>query len=131
MCRVLEVSEPGYWAWKRRPESARQREMERLRQQVRRSFEASRRTYGSPRVHADLKSRGKRAGRHRVARLMRLEGLSARRRRRKVRTTVAGETFVPNVLDRRFAQPEKNRAWAADLTYLATKEGFLYSSIGV
>ena len=129
MCRVLEVSEAGYWAWKRRPEGARKQEQNRLRGAVRQSFEASRRTYGSPRVHADLKSAGVRAGRHRVARLMRLEGLSARRRNRKVRTTVAGETFAPNVLDRRFTQPEKNRAWAADLTYLATKEGFLYLAV--
>lgn len=129
MCGVLEVSESGYWAWKRRPESVRQQEQARLRLSVRRAFEASRRTYGSPRVHADLKSAGERAGRHRVARLMRLEGLSARRRQRKVRTTVPGGLWAPNVLDRRFMQPQKNRAWAADLTYLATKEGFLYLAV--
>jgi transposase InsO family protein len=93
--------------------------------------EESRRTYGSPRVHAELRFRGRAVGLHRVERLMRAAGIRARRKRRFVRTTTpdASLPVAPNVLDRDFQAHLPNRVWSTDITYLPTREGWLYLAV--
>ena len=104
MCRVLGVSPAGFYAAQRRPPSARAQRDQTLLGPIRDAYKRSRRRYGSPRVHAELQETGERVGRKRVARLMREDGLVARRRRRWVRTTDSGHTapIAPNVLARQF-----------------------------
>jgi putative transposase len=131
MCRVLRVSRSGFYATQRRAPSARARADARLQAEVRAVHALSRRTYGSPRVHAELRARGRRTSRKRIARLMRAEGLAARRRRRHRVTTRSrhGHPVAPNVLARRFAVGAPNQAWAGDITYLPTREGRLYLAV--
>jgi putative transposase len=132
MCRALDVSPSGFYAAARRAPSARAVVDEQLGVAIRVAHRASRRTYGSPRVHAELRAHGLRCGRKRVARLMREAGLVAKRRRRqRPRTTESRHTHAvaPNVLDRRFTVAEigaPDRVWAADITYLPAREGWLY-----
>lgn len=129
MCGALGVSRGGFYEWMQRPESMRSREDRRLVVQIRTSFEQSDRTYGSPRVWEDLREWGYRCGRHRVARLMRAEGLQGRRKRRRlpIDPGIRREcTIAPNVLDRQFEADAPNRRWVADFTYVWTAEGWLY-----
>ena len=129
MCGALGVSRGGFYEWMQRPESTRSREDRQLVVQIRTSFEQSDRTYGSPRVWEDLREWGYHCGRHRVARLMRAEGLQGRRKRRQLPTDtgVRSEcTIAPNVLDRRFEAEGPNRRGVADFTYVWTAEGWLY-----
>jgi putative transposase len=129
MCGALGVSRGGFYEWMQRPESRRSREDRALVVQIRTSFEQSDRTYGSPRVWGDLREWGYRCGRHRVARLMRAEGLQGRHKRRRlpIDTGVRPEcTIAPNVLDRQFTADAPNRRWVADFTYVWTAEGWLY-----
>jgi len=131
LCDVLEVSPSGYYAWQGRPESQRCREDRSLEAQVRTIFEESRRTYGSPRVLAELQERGMRVSRKRVARLMRSSGLRSRRRKKFRVTTRAhpGRPVAPNRLGRRFRVTALNRVWLGDITYIATREGWLYLAV--
>lgn len=135
MCRALEVSRSGFYAAQRRRASVRAKRDEELRTQVRVIHQASRRTYGSPRVHAELQAQGERCGRKRIARLMRQEGLRVKvRRRMRPTTTDSKHTHgvAPNLLDRRFAVTEieaTNRVWVGDITYVPTREGWLYLAI--
>ena len=134
MCRALAVAPSGFYAAQRRAPSARATADEALRVHVRAAHTQSRRTYGAPRVHQELRAQGTRVARKRVARLMREEGLRARRRRRAVHTTHSahGEPVAPNHLARRFAVPEingVNRVWASDITYVPTREGWLYLAV--
>ncbi|RKH15839.1 IS3 family transposase [Corallococcus praedator] len=131
LCRVLEVSRAGYYAWEGREASARQKANAALAEQIRRVHQDSRRTYGSPRVRAELKAQGQHVGRHRVARLMREAGLRARRRRRFVHTTDSkhGLPVAPNVLARDFNPPKSNQAWVTDITYVPTREGWVYLAV--
>jgi putative transposase len=119
MCAVLEVSASGYYAWRGRPESARARGNRAvLVDAIRRVHADSRRRYGSPRVHAALRAEGSRAGRNRVARLMRRHGIRARCRRR-FRTTTDGNhalPLAPNLLARQFTAAAPNQVWLADIT---------------
>jgi len=128
MCRCLEVSRAGYYAWRGRPPSSRSTEDARLRVAIGVSHAASRGTYGSPRVHRDLRDQGRRVSRKRVARLMKDAGLAGRHKRR-FRTTTDSKHSRPiaaNVLMRQFDVEAINVAWATDLTYLATLDGWLY-----
>ena len=135
MCRALEVSRSGFYAAGRRAASARAQRDEELRRQVRVIHQASRRTYGSPRVHAELQAQGERCGRKRIARLMRQEGLRVKGRRRWRPTTTDSKhphRVAPNLLDRRFAPQQieaRNRVWAGDITYVPTRQGWLYLSV--
>jgi putative transposase len=131
MCRVLEVSRAGYYASRRRPESRRVRANRQLVARIREVYEESRRTYGSPRVHAELRVDGHEVGRHRVARLMRTEGLIARAKRRFRVTTQSNhkEPVARNVLSRNFDVSEPNRVWTGDITYLPTADGWLYLAV--
>ena len=128
LCDVLEVSRSGYYAWSRRPEPARALSDAQLKRQIAAAHLKSRSTYGSPRVHAELRSKGVRIGKKRVARLMREEGIKARQKRRFRRTTDSNHTnpIAPNVLERKFETAAPNKAWVTDVTYIATDEGWLY-----
>ncbi|WP_095989804.1 IS3 family transposase [Cystobacter fuscus] len=131
MCEQLSVSRSGYYAWQRRPESARQASDRVLAEEVARVHQESRRTYGSPRVHAELRTRGQRVSRKRVVRLMRAQGLAARRRRRYVTTTDSRHRrpVAPNVLARDFSPAQPNTSWVTDITYVDTREGWLYLAV--
>jgi len=131
MCRVLEVSASGYYAWRRRMISARSREDQGLRQTIRAIHARSRQTYGSPRIHAELKEEGTRVGRKRVARLMRELGLAGVSRRKSVRTTRRDPAArpAPDLVERNFAASKPNQLWVADITYIPTLAGFLYLAV--
>lgn len=112
MCQVLNVSPSGYHAWRRRPESRRAGQDRQLLAEIRAVHQASRQTYGSPRVHAELRAQGRPVGRHRVVWLMRQSGLQARRRRRYRQTTTSQHPhpIAANVLKRQFMVEHPNRA---------------------
>lgn len=131
MCRVLEVSRSGYYDWLRRPESRRSREDRALLVHIRASHKRSRGTYGSPRVHKDLVSQGHVAGRGRIARLMRLDGIRGVTKRRYVVTTDSDHrlSVVPNILERRFEVAAPNEVWTGDITYIPTRDGWLYLAV--
>lgn len=131
LCRVMEVSRSGYYAWTKRGESARARSDRALLDEVREVFHESHRLYGWPRVHAALKARGRRVSGKRVARLMRENGLEARRRKpyRKSRKA-AHFPMAPNLLDRRFSDvTAPGDVWVGDVTYIRTGEGWLYLAV--
>jgi len=127
LCRVLQVSTAGFYAWCRRKPSRRSREDAALKVHVRASFEAGRKKYGSPRIYQVLHSQHG-IGRRRVARLMREDGLFARRKRRFVCTTDSkhSHAVAPNLLARDFTAPAPDRIWVTDITYIWTREGWLY-----
>ncbi len=131
MCRVLDVSTSGYYAWRRRKISVRSREDEDLRRRIRAIHDRSRQTYGSPRIHAELKEEGTRIGRKRVARLMNESGLAGVSRRRSVRTTRRDPAArpAPDLVDRKFVANGPNQLWVADITYIPTLAGFLYLAV--
>lgn len=134
MCAALAVAPSGFYAAQQRPPSARATADAALRLEIQAAHAQSHRTYGAPRVHQELRAQGTRVARKRVARLMRADGLVARRRRRTVRTTDSthGEPVAPNHLARRFAVPDingVNRVWASDITYVPTREGWLYLAV--
>ncbi len=130
MCRTLGVSRSGYYDWKDRPPSRRSREDAALTERIREIHHRSRATYGSPRVHAELRAIGVRCSRKRVARLMRKEGLKGCLRGRKKRTTRRDGSAVPapDLVHRNFTAIAPDHRWVADITYVKTDEGFLYLS---
>jgi transposase InsO family protein len=127
LCRVLEVSTAGFYAWCRRKPSRRARVGAALKVHVRASFNAGRKKYSVPRIHADLREEHG-VGRRRVARLICEEGLFARRKRRFVCTTDSthDHPVAPNLLERDFTAAQPNRVWVTDITYVWTAEGWLY-----
>ena len=133
MCRLLGVSRSGYYAAHRRGACQRTRQDHRLRLEIAAIHRQSRQRYGSPRVHAELKARGIRCARKRVERLMREAGLRARctrRRHHPIRAEPRAMPQVPNRLERRFAaQGSPDRVWVSDLTYIPTREGWLYLAV--
>jgi putative transposase len=131
LCRVLEVSASGYYAWRKEPQSCRKRENLRLITHIRAVHEESRKTYGSPRIHAELCDRGMRCGENRVARLMREEGIAAKHKKKHKATTDSNHQLpvAENKLNRSFDVATPNTAWAADLTYIWTAEGWLYLAV--
>ena len=128
MCRMLGVSRSGYYDWKSRPPSSRSRENATLTSKIHEIHRRSRESYGSPRIHAELRALGAHCGRKRVARLMREARLQGCMRGRKKRTTRQSGRSVPakDLLQRSFAATEVDKIWVADITYVATREGFLY-----
>ncbi len=127
MCRMLGVSRSGYYGWRDRSSSVRNREDAALTQKIRKIHERSRRTYGSPRVHAELRALGTRCGRKRVERLMRQAGLQGCMRGRRKGTTRRGKRApAEDLVKRNFRATEVDRIWVADITYVGTQEGFLY-----
>ena len=131
MCRLLRVSASGYYAWRTRPESARAQRDRELMPRIRRVFEASKGVYGSPRVHAELAAEGVVVSRNKVARLMRLERLRGCPKRR-FRTTTQRDPAHPvakNLLQQNFEAQAPNQRWASDITYISTKQGWLYLAV--
>jgi putative transposase len=128
LCRLAGVAASGFYAWLRRGPGRRAGEDAGLAARIAAIFEASRRTYGSPRIHAELREDGVRIGRGRVARLMRRGGLTAARRRRVPRTTDSrhDHPVAPNLLGRNFAADRPDTVWLADISYIPTGEGWMY-----
>jgi putative transposase len=129
LCRLLGVSRSGYYAWRGRPPSERARFDAVLSEKIETIHRNSRATYGVPRVHAELAAIGIRCSRKRVARLMRRAKLRGCLRGRRIRTTHRAahqRVAAPDLVGRNFAAEEPDRLWVADITYVRSKEGFLY-----
>lgn len=137
MCRVLEVSKAGYYAWRGRPLCERVQENSVLSAAIRTIHQQVKGRYGSPRVHQELRALGLPCGKDRVARLMRADGLKAKSARhfRVTTNSVHAASVAPNVLDRQFSLAtnpqlaDPDRVWAADITYIPTAEGWLYLAV--
>ena len=133
MCRVLEVSKAGYYAWRARPLCDRVKDDRALTARIREIQKEVKGCYGSPRTHQELKALGFKCGKHKVARLMQRAGIKAKSAR-KFRVTTQSEhahPIAPNLLDRKFSVEDhkRERAWAADITYVPTREGWLYLAV--
>lgn len=131
LCRVLGLARSGYYRWKKQPTNKRVEQDATLWAQITTIFRDSRRTYGSPRVHASLRAQGIRCSKKRVARLMRKSALVACRKRRHVHTTDShhSEPIAANELARNFQTSAPNQVWVADITYLPTRQGWLYLAV--
>jgi len=128
MCRVFRVSSSSYYEWVARPESARDADNRRLLDRIMRIHEESRRTYGVRRIRAGLLAEGEKCSKNRVARLMKENDISSKRKR-KFRVTTDSRHSYPvaeNLLDRQFEVSEPDRVWVSDITYIPTDEGWLY-----
>ncbi|MGB0747509.1 MAG: IS3 family transposase [Magnetospiraceae bacterium] len=131
MNRVLSISKSWFYQWSRQaPErAARRSKDERLLSHIRRIFKASRRTYGSPRVHQALRDEGILVSKHRVAKLMKINGIRPRKRKKRVPVTTDSRhdyRIAPNLLERNFQASAPDTVWLADITYVPTDEGWLY-----
>jgi transposase InsO family protein len=128
MCKALNVSPSGYYAWRKRPVSAREMANRELVKKIEVVYNDSYETYGSPRVSFELKAQGETCSENRVARLMRLRGLQARQVRRYKSTTRRNKKHpvAPNILKRDFAAERPDQKWLTDITYIPTREGWLY-----
>jgi putative transposase len=132
MARVLGVSAAGFYAWQDRPPSAYAQADAALLARVRTVHATSRQTYGARRVHADLRHRGERHGRKRIARLMRQAGLVGASHRHGGPTTTRRDNDArpaPDLVDRNFTASGLNQLWVADIIYVPTAAGFLYLAI--
>jgi transposase InsO family protein len=132
MCQVLEVSVSGYYASRGRTPSQRERENRRLLDQIKKVHADSRRIYGSPRVHAELRKQGIHCNKKRVERLMRTHKIRGKQRgRRRVKTTDSAHNLpvAPNLLNRQFEAEAPNQKWVTDITYIPTKQGWLYLAV--
>jgi len=131
LCTVLGVSRSGYYAWIGRPEPARTMEDAHLAVEIAAAHKRSRASYGSPRVHRDLRAKGLRVSRKRVERLMRDRGIQARRKKRFRHTTDSkhANPIAPNVLARNFEVKAPNAVWVTDVTCVWTDEGWVYLAV--
>jgi transposase InsO family protein len=128
-CRVLAVSRSGYYKWRRRPVSERAKRRESLTAQIRKFHVGHHASYGSPRVFRELRARGEAVNEKTVAKVMRAAGIRAKSQRKfRVTTTDSNHTqpVAENVLNREFTAEKRNQKWVADITYIATLEGWLY-----
>jgi len=129
MGQILGVSRSGYYAWHSRPDSRRTQANQRLLVRIREEYQLSRKTYGSPRIHVALRGKGVTCSKKRVARLMRLDRIAARKASRRLpRTTQRDPKAMPapNLLNQDFSSPAPDRKWISDITYINTAEGWLY-----
>jgi len=131
MCRVLEVSTSGYYAWLKREPSLREKADKKVTAKIRESHTRSRGTYGAPRIHADLAAEGIKVGVKRVARLMKAAGLEGVSRRRGTRTTRRDESSkkAADLVNREFTADRPNQLWVADITYIPTWADFLFLAV--
>jgi transposase InsO family protein len=131
LCRVMQVSQSGYYAWRKRPECRRSQEDRVLLVQIKSFFEQSRRTYGSPRIYRDFQESGIACGRRRIERLMHQNGIRPEPVRRFVATTDSKHALpvAQNLLDRQFGAPQADSRWNCDITYVWTREGWLYLAV--
>ena len=131
MSKVLKVSRSGYYAWLRRPMSRREKNNRYLIERIRNIYEQRKRVYGCLRITAELKDQGFNCSKNRVARLMRKQGITARTKRR-FRVTTNSNHKLPvanNLVEMQFNPEQKNRLWTTDITYIWTREGWLYLSV--
>lgn len=128
MCRVLDVSESGYHAWRKRPPSKLALSNARLEVEIKAAHERTRQTYGPERLQADLADNGVQVGISRIKRIRKKLGLCCRQKRKFKATTDSKHSLpvAPNLLDRKFAVAAPNKTWVTDITYIATDEGWLY-----
>ena len=131
MCRVLEVSRSGYYRWLKRKPSQRAIDNQRLDAEIREIYDGSKGRYGSPKITRELRDRGRRVGKNRVARRMRQAGLRSKVRRRYRVTTDSKHHFpvAPNLLERNFSTDRVDKVWVSDITYLLTRTGWLYLTV--
>ena len=131
MCRVLQVSKSGYYAWFRRPVSQRAKTNARLVHEIRTTYVENRKAYGSPRIHVALQKKGILCGHNRVARLMRVNCIIAQRqfRRRRHNGTAHGRSLAMNLVNRNFHVTKPNHIWASDITVLWSGSGWLYLAV--
>lgn len=131
MCRLLDVAASGYYAWRRRPEPQRVQRNRELLEKIRSIHAASNGVYGSPRVHAELLAKGVKVGRHKVAQVMRSARLKGCPKRRYRTTTQRdpGHQIAQNLLRQNFAADGPDQCWASDITYIATRQGWLYLAV--
>jgi transposase InsO family protein len=131
MCRVLKVSRSGYYRWLNRKPSRRKLDNQRLDAEIREIYDGSKGRYGSPKITQELRDRGRRVGKNRVAKRMRKSGLRSKIRRKYRVTTDSKHHFAvsPNVLKRNFTAPAPDKVWVSDITYLATRSGWLYLTV--
>jgi len=131
MCRVLEVSRSGYYRWLKRKPSKRKLDNRRLDAEIRQIYDDSRGRYGSPKITQELRDRGRKVGKNRVAQRMRKAGLRSKIRRKYKVTTDSKHNFpvAPNLLERDFTAPAPDTVWVSDITYLATRTGWLYLTV--
>jgi transposase InsO family protein len=131
LTNVLSVSRSAYYAWLKRAKSKREIENEELLVKINYYYQKSRRVYGSPRIHKDLREAGYQVGENRVAKLMRKAGIRAKSKR-KYKTTTKSKHKRPkaaNLLKQNFKSEESNKLWAADISYIDTREGWLYLAV--
>jgi transposase InsO family protein len=132
MCQLLAVTRSGYYAWQSEKASPRALANKVLVEQIRVEYKLSRQTYGSPRIWASLRGQGSACGRHRVARLMRREGIRPPQRHRRYPVTTQRQPGVipaPNRLNQDFSATMANTKWVSDFTYIDTADGWLYLAI--
>ena len=128
MAKILDVSRSGYYDYLIRGKSARSAKNEKLKEKIKILHDKSRKVYGSPRIHAELKKEGEKVSRKRIARLMQEEGIQAKMRKKWKKTTLTDEKqeASPNYLNQNFVVDGPNKVWVSDITYVATQEGWLY-----
>ena len=131
MCRVLKVSRSGYYRWLKRKPSRRKLDNQRLDAEIREIYDGSKGRYGSPKITQELRDRGRRVGKNRVAKRMRKAGLRSKIRRKYKVTTDSKHNFpvAPNLLERDFTAQAQDTVWVSDITYLATRTGWLYLTV--
>ena len=131
MCRVLQVSRSGYYRWLKQKPSQRQLDNQSLDAEIREIYDGSKQRYGSPKITRELRARGRRVSKNRVAKRMREAGLRSKVRRKYRVTTDSKHHFQvsPNLLERNFSAEAANKVWVSDITYLATKTGWLYLTV--
>ena len=131
MCRVLRLHPSGYYAWKAQPQSARAQDDRRLLGLLKHAWLESGGVYGYRKLTLDMRDLGERCSKHRVAKLLKQEGLQAQRGYRKRSGSRGGQPAVvaPNVLEQQFSVEMPNQAWVTDITYIRTHEGWLYLSV--
>ncbi len=131
MCRVLDVSKAGFYAWRERPASRTSQENAVLVEKIQEIHTESRKTYGALRVHKALRNQGVRVSSNRVERLMRVNGIQGKQKKRFRATNSSGHSFpvAANLLDRNFEVSDPDRFWVSDITYIWTREGWLYLAV--
>jgi transposase InsO family protein len=131
LCNALGVSVSGYYAWKKRPECNRKQENKPLLAEIKVIHKQSRETYGSPRIHVDLEEKGIYCSENRVARLMKSHQIAAKRKRKFVVTTDSNHDLpvAENKLNQEFSATKPNEKWVTDITYIWTREGWLYLAV--
>jgi putative transposase len=131
LCKVMQVSRSGYYHWKKRGTSAREKERSQLIPRVRSIHQDSKATYGSRRMAQELNALGFHCGKHKAGTLMKLAGVAAKQRKKFKATTDSKHTFpvAPNLLNRRFSVTTPNCVWVGDITYIWTSEGWLYLAV--